>query len=181
MFQHFRQAVLLMKTRLSSRTYPGKSRALLCLGFVAVFASAAFAGDAAPAFEQFRQVARPAAEQLGEKIVYQFDAETRVLKIGREIEINKIRVMTQVQSVKLECLEAEGGMDGVAGMPEPWVKIRCVNNERRVRVVTSQSVEGKELEELQKVEELRFLIVPCHRKSLKQLLNAYAEFRRAAG
>ena len=158
-----------------------KTSAVACLGFSLLAASLSQAGDVAAAFEQFKAIAQPAAEQLGEKIVYQLDVEKRILKVGREMKINKIRLMTQVQCVKLDYMEPQGVLDGMASMPEPWVKVRCMNNERRVQVNTNQSVEGKEIEDLQRSEVLRFLILPCHRKSLKELLKAYAEFRKAAG
>ncbi|MDD5261682.1 MAG: hypothetical protein PHD76_07515 [Methylacidiphilales bacterium] len=143
------------------------------------FCPLAHAEDTSSAFEQFRQVAQPAAEKLGEKIVFQYDPGKHILKIGRELKINELRKMTQIQTVKIDYLEDAGALDGVPSMPEPWIKIRCLNNEKHVQVDSSQTVDGAEIEDLAKSETLRFLIIPCRQKDLKAVLEAYATFRES--
>jgi hypothetical protein len=117
-------------------------------------------------FAEWKDTLEVSAQKLGETLVLTLDRKRGLLIVSKEFRLNEMRKNTLVQSVPVAGLVPEIEFEGVSRLPEPWIKIRCQNNQKRVSSQKRVLIEGAEVEEVSKDENKTFLVISCHRSDL---------------
>lgn len=158
---------------------PRKTSTLLALILPWFVISGLDAAAVPQEFQQFSQLAVAAAQKQGAEILVKYDAEKKLLQIARRLKVNEFRTLTQVQSVRVSDLADEAELVTIGVAAEPWLKIRCRDNKKKVQINSTQTINSVEDEELSKEERLAFVTLPCHPTELKKVQTAYAAFKQS--
>lgn len=150
------------------------------------FALALAAGtlSAAPpdAWTALQAVVESASQTPAEKVILTYDPAKRLLRVGRELQLNKTTVRRNIQVVRVDLLAREIPIEGVGRIADPWVKIRTADGRKHVRVSTQREVNGEDVgfDSADETEpDQAFLIIPCAPRQVKQLRDALQAFLQA--
>lgn len=132
------------------------------------------------AFADWKGTLEDSSKKLGEVLVLKFDREKGLLTVGKELQMNEMRKNILLQSVPVSLLNTEIELEGVGQFPEPWIKLRCANQQKRVKSQKRVLLEGVEVEEVSKDEDKAFLVINCHRADLKKAKEQGERFLRLA-
>ena len=142
---------------------------LLCLGLLICSSLLSLHADEIDAsFILWKETMESSAKKLGETVSMKLDREKKLLIVAKELQLNPMRKNTQLQIVPFSFLSPEIILEGVARLPEPWIKLRTQDNQKRVNNQRRVIIEGLEVEEVSKDESKSFLVIPCHRTDLQQ-------------
>lgn len=117
-----------------------------------------------------------------EKVVLSYDPAKRLLKVGRELQLNKVTLRRHIQVVPIDRLKREIPIEGVGRMADPWVKIRTRDGRNHVQVTIEREINGESADfEIPEGDQpaQAFLIVPCTPKDIKKLRDALQAFLQA--
>ncbi len=139
------------------------------------------ADEADLVFSKWKEILESSAKRLGETQVLKWDKEKGLLTLGQELQLNEMRKNTLLQIVPVSALVVEIQLEGVSTIQEPWIKLRCRNNQKKVKIQRRVIIEGVEVEEVSKDDDRAFLVITCHRSDLKKAKELGEQFLALAG
>jgi hypothetical protein len=151
----------------------------LALVLAAVGTASAASSDAWTALQAVVQFSSQTPQ---EKVILTYDPSKRLLRVTRELQLNKITLRRNIQEVRLDLLARDIPIEGVGQIADPWVKIRTADGRRHVRVSTQREINGEDVSfdsANEKESDQAFLIIPCAPRQVKQLRDALRVFLEA--
>lgn len=131
------------------------------------------------AWQRVVELTQAAAPSGTEKVVLNYDPSTRLLKVGRELQLNPVTLRRHIQVVPIDRLVTEIPIEGVARLADPWVKIRTRDGREHVQVRVEREINGEPaaFDEPGETESRQsFLIIPCAPRQVPRLRDALQEF-----
>gem|GEM_PF-1012445 len=148
-----------------------------------VFPMALIRAESPPdAWTALQAVVEAACQSPSEKVILSYDPAKRLLKVGRELQLNKVTQRRHIQVVPIDRLVREIPIEGVGRIADPWVKIRTRDGRKHVQVAIERELNG-EMADFSSGDgeepDQAFLVVPCAPREVKKLRDALQAFLEA--